>query len=165
MPKFLISETIHTEKIKTVRLGSLTSLYGYQELGKAVKLTAESRYELSVPGDAIEAYVTSSEYATSGTVAKATVDGYSMGGICSTGYKEVTLDGLQGTLGTGVVAIGDYIVVGTVADKGTANVGPLKVAKATDQTAAKIGPFKARVVSLGKLGTGAVGTVAVVELF
>ena len=85
-----------------------------------------------------------------------------IGGIISTGYKEVTFDGLQATPGTGTVAIGDYVVTGTVVAKGTALTGQLKVTKATSQTP---GAYKARVVSLGQAGTGAVGTVGTVELF
>ena len=111
---------------------------------------------LAAAGDTIEGIISSSNYPEQGTV-----DGFSIGGIYRTGYKEVTFDGLQATPGTGVVAIGDYVVTGTVTAKGTALPGVLKVTKATAQTA----PFKARVVSLGKAGTGAVGTVGVVELF
>ena len=89
-------------------------------------------------------------------------DGFSIGGIISTGYKEVTFDGLQATPGIGVVAIGDYVLTGTVVAKGTALTAALKVTKATSQAP---GAYKARVVSLGQAGTGAVGTVGTVELF
>ncbi len=162
MAKFQITETIHSEKVKTVRLGATGAgnQYGYEENGKAVKLTADSRYVLAAAGDAIEGIQQSSNWPEQGTT-----DGYSIGGIVSTGYKEVTFDGLQATPGTGVVAVGDYVVVGTVVAKGTALTGPLRVTKATDQAVAKAAPFKARVVSLGSAGTGAVGTVGVVELF
>lgn len=162
MAKFQITETIHSEKVKTVRLGATGAgnQYGYEENGKAVKLTADSRYVLAVAGDAIEGIQQSSNWPEQGTM-----DGFSIGGIVSTGYKEVTFDGLQATPGTGVVAVGDYVVVGTVVAKGTALTGPLKVTKATTQADAKAAPFKARVVSLGSAGTGAVGTVGVVELF
>lgn len=162
MAKFLISETIHSEKVHTVRLGNTGAgnQYGYAENGKAMKLVGESRYALAAAGDTIEGYQSSSNFPEQGTQ-----DGYSIGGIIKTGYKEVTFDGLQATPGTGVIAIGDYVVVGTVVAAGTALQGPLKVTKATDQAAAKAGFRKARVESLGKLGTGAVGTVGVVELF
>ena len=162
MAKFQISETIHSEKVHTVRLGTTGAgnQYGYEENGKAVKLSADSRYVLAAAGDTIEGIVSSSNYPEQGTM-----DGYSIGGIFRTGYKEVTFDGLQATPGTGVVAVGDYVVVGTVTAKGTALPGPLKVTKATDQAVAKAAPFKARVVSQGSAGTGAVGTVGVVELF
>ena len=62
------------------------------------------------------------------------------------------------------MAVGDYVVTGTVVAAGTKLTGPLKVTKATDQAAAKAAPFKARVVSLGEAGTGAVGTVGLIEL-
>ena len=162
MAKFQITETIHSEKVKTVRLGATGAgnQYGYEENGKAVKLTADSRYVLAAAGDAIEGIQQSSNWPEQGTM-----DGYSIGGIVSTGYKEVTFDGLQATPGTGTVAVGDYVVVGTVVAKGTALTGPLRVTKATTQADAKTAPFKARVVSLGSAGSGAVGTVGVVELF
>lgn len=157
MSKFMIVETIHSEKVQTVRLGQtgVANLYSDKEVGKAVKLTAESRYELCALGDAVEGVVSS--------VNLGTYDGYSIGGIVSKGYKEVTLDGSQAA-GTGAITVGSYVVVGTVVAKDTALAGPLKVRLATDQAAAKAAPFKARVVSLGSAGTGAVGTVGIVEL-
>lgn len=162
MAKFLISETIHSEKVHTVRLGNTGAgnQYGYEENGKAVKLVGESRYALAALGDVIEGIQQSSNWPEQGTQ-----DGFSIGGIVKTGYKEVTFDGLQATPGTGAIAIGDYVLVGTVVAKGTALTGPLRVVKATDQAAAKAGFRKARVESLGNAGTGAVGTVGVVELF
>lgn len=158
MAKFSIVETIHSYPVKTVRLGQTTGTYSSKEIGKAVKLTAESRYELCAAGDAIEAVVSSSNLESQGTL-----DGYSIGGITYGGYKAVTFDGLQATPGTGAVAVGDYVVVGTVVARDTALSGPLKVTKATTQADAKAAPFKARVVSLGSAGTGAVGTVGFIE--
>jgi hypothetical protein len=157
MAKFLLSETIHSEKVLTVRLGQTGAgnTYGDAEVGKAVKLTAESRYELCAAGDAIEGIVSS--------VNVGTYDGYSVGGIVASGYKEVTFDGSQAA-GTGTIAVGVYVVCGTVTAKDTALSGPVKVRSATDQAAAKAAPFKARVVSLGSVGTGAVGTVGLIEL-
>lgn len=159
MAKFSIVETIYSEKVKTVRLGtaSVGQQYGHEEVGKAVKLSGESAYVLCVAGDAIEGIVSSSNLSEQGTL-----DGFAVGGIISTGYKNVTFDGLQATAGTGTIAVGDYVLTGTVAAKGTQLTGPLKVVKATSQAP---GAYKARVVSLGKAGTGAVGTVGVVELF
>ena len=157
--KFNIVETIYSEKVKTVRLGTASAgqQYSHEEVGKAVKLSGESCYVLCAAGDPIEAIVSSSNYADQGTV-----DGFAIGGVIATGYKSVTFDGLQATPGTGVVAVGDYVLTGTVVAKGTALAGPLKVTKATSQTP---GAYKARVVSLGQAGTGAVGTVGTVELF
>lgn len=160
--KFEITETIHSEKVKTVRLAdgtntaSAANTYLDTEKGKAVKLSADSRYVLCAMGDAIEGVITS--------INLGRFDDYSIGGIVSTGYKEVMFDGTQAA-GTGAIAIGTYVVAGTITAKGTAQTTALKVRSATDQAAAKAAPFKARVVSLGSVGTGAVGTVGVVELF
>ena len=160
--KFEITETIYSEKVKTVRLAdgtytaSAANVYGDAEKGKAVKLVDASRYALCAVGDTIEGIINS--------INLGRYDDYSIGGIVSTGYKEVTFDGTQAA-GTGAIAVGTYVVAGTPVAKGTAQSTPLKVRSATDQAVAKAAPFKARVVSLGSAGTGAVGTVGIVELF
>lgn len=157
--KFRISETIHSEKVKTVRLGTAANAggrYGDADVGKAVKLVGESRYALCAAADPIEGFISS--------VNLGTQDGFSTGGIISTGYKEVTFDGSQAD-GTGAIAVGDYVLCGAVTAAGTALAEPMKVRKATNQATAAGNPFKARVVSLGDAGTGAVGTVGVIELF
>lgn len=156
--KFLIKETILASTPKTVRLGAGTGSANNvddKERGKAVKLVGDSRYDLCAAGDPLEAFITSVEVATA--------DGYTIGGVADEGYKEVTFDGLQATAGTGVIAIGDYVLAGTAVAKGTALTTAQKVVKATDQAAAKAAPFAWRVVSLGSAGTGAVGTVGVIE--
>lgn len=160
--KFEITETIHSEKIKTVRLAdgtytaSAANVYSDAEKGKAVKLSDDSRYVLCAVGDTIEGVITS--------INLGRYDDYTIGGIVSTGYKEVTFDGSQAA-GTGAITIGTYVVAGTPVAKGTALSAAVKVRSATDQAAAKAAPFKARVVSLGSAGTGAVGTTGIVELF
>ena len=71
----------------------------------------------------------------------------------------MTLDGLQATPGTGAIALGDYVVCGTVVAKGTSLAGAYpKVCKATTQTGMY---FAWRVVSLD--GTTAVGQTALIE--
>jgi hypothetical protein len=156
MAKFQIVETIHTEKVSTVRLGTNTIALGGgytdKEVGKLVKLTAESRYAAVAQGDKIEGVISS--------VNGGSFDGFSIGGIVATGLKSVTFDGLQATAGTGVVALGDFVVAGTVVAAGTALTAPVKVCKATTQTNTG---FAWRVVSLGTAGTGAVGTTGVIE--
>lgn len=159
MPKFLISETIYSERVNTVRGGTTASKHDNAENGKAVKLAGLNNFVLCAAGDAIEAIQGSSHLATQGTV-----DGYAIIGIYGRGYKAVTFDGLQATPGTGTVAAGDYVLVGTVSPVGTALATSVKVTKATDQAVAKAAPFKARVVSLGVANTGAVGTTGVIEL-
>lgn len=163
-----IAPTIPQEAAQSVRLGTTgAGKFTPSDEGKFVKLTAESAFDLCVVGDAIEGIVASVETATSG--------GFSIGGIFDEGILFVTLDGLQGTPGTGVLAIGDYIVCGTPIAKNTGLTVYPRVCKATDQPTAvpaalaNVGPqiknsiFAWRVVSLGTAGTGAVGTTAVID--
>lgn len=154
MAKFQFKELIVTNP-ETARLGAgtaanerLTDL----ELGKAVKLVGDSRYDLVAVGNALEGFISAVETYTA--------DGYAIGSVQTDGRKEVTFDGLQGTPGTGVCAIGAYVVAGTPVAKDTALTVPVRVCSATSQAAA---PFMWRVVSLGTAGTGAVGTVGVIE--
>ena len=172
MPKFMICGTIHSEKVKTVRLGTDTVAnnggYNDKDAGKPVKFVGESRYALCAAGDLLEGFISS--------VNGGSYDGYSIGGMVDQGYKEVTFDGLQATPGTGAVAVGDFVVAGTPVAAGTALAGPAKVCKATIQpgvseaaAAADVNDhinaakFMWRVVSLGSAGTGAVGTTGIIE--
>jgi hypothetical protein len=188
MTKHRITETILSSTPKTVRLGAGTGAahnVDDKERGKAVKLVGESRFDLCAAGDPIEGIVTSVEVGTS--------DGYTIAGVASEGFKEVTFDGLEATPGTGAIAVGDYVVTGTVVAKGTALSGPLKVCKATNQPGTAVASTLAgadtaaavktvldaalvkvadaemnavhawRVVSLGSAGTGAVGTTGIIE--
>lgn len=155
MAKFTIKPTILSSDVRTVRLGAGSGSSNHltdAERGKFVKLAGESRFNLAAVGDDIEAVVTSVEGGTT--------DDFTIGGIASEGCLEVTFDGLQGTPGTGVIAIGDIVNVGTAVAKGTALTVAPKVCKAT--TAANV-VHKWRVVSLGAAGTGAVGTTGVIE--
>ena len=154
MAKFMMQELVGVEPI-TTRLGAGTGAANNvtdKEVGKIVKLVGESRYNLAVVGDQIEGFITAVE--------SATLDGYTIGSVQRKDRKTVTFDGLQATPGTGVVAVGDYVVSGTVVAKDTALSAPVKVCKATTQTGMY---FAWRVVSLGASGTGAVGTVGVIE--
>lgn len=170
MAKFLMQETI-TDSVKVAaRIGAGTGAGNNvddKEVGKLYKLVAESRYDLCAAGDPIEARLEAVEAAT--------LDGYTMGTVKLNGRLTVTFDGLQATPGTGSVAVGDYVVCGTVVAKATALSAAAKVCKATQQpgsvpadlTAAGLQARNAayawRVVSLGSVGTGAVGTVGVIE--
>lgn len=121
------------------------------DIGKFVKLVAESRYDQTAAGDAIEGAVYSVEMALQ--------NGYAIGSVLEDARMRVTFDGSQAA-GTGTVAVGDLVVAGAVEARNTpiANGYP-KVRKATAQTAT---PFMWRVVSLGTVGTGAVGTIGVI---
>lgn len=156
MAKFMMGELVGVEPI-SARLGAgsgSANRVDDKEHNKAVKLVAESRYNLAAVGDQIEGFITAVETYT--------LDDFSMGSIQTKGRKTVTFDGLQGTPGTGTVAIGDYVVTGTPVAKGTAlaSASAVKVCKATTMTGMYFGW---RVISLGSAGTGAVGTVGVIE--
>ena len=152
MAKFQMKELIGTEPV-TARLGSASGSANYMtdvDIGKAVKLVGDSQYNLTAVGDPIEGFITSVETYTA--------DDFSIGSVFSEGRKRVTLNGLQATPGTGVIAVGTYVVAGELVAKGTALTGPFKVCAATSQAA---GHFNWRVVSLE--GTTAVGQFAVIE--
>lgn len=153
-----IVPTAPTRASRTVRFGAgalLANRWDMKEQGKAVKYTAESTYDLCAAGDEIEGFVTSVEPASQ--------NGWSIGGMTRWDLQTVTADGLQGTPGTGTIAVGDYVVAGTAVAKGTALTTPQKVCKATTQATVRNGPNNWRVLSLGTAGTGAVGTLIVIE--
>lgn len=164
MAKFKFQEVIGTEGI-TALLGSNGTdqapnpTYSDTEIGKIVKLSADSRYQLAAVGDQIEGFVFSTE--------PATIDGYCLGTVIGSDgvkYKRVTLDGLQATPGTGTIAVGDFVVTGTVIAKGTKLAEPPRVCKRTDPTTvagALAQVFQWRVVAIyGASGT--VGTQALI---
>lgn len=136
----------------TTRLGNNTGQYAVADQGKFVKQIAESAYGLCAAGDHIEGWISSVE--------QATAQGFSVGGINNEDSKFVTFDGLQATPGTGTVAVGDYVVCGSVTALGTVLPGYAKVCTATSQA---VSFFNWRVVSLGSAGTGAVGTTGLIE--
>ena len=150
MAKFKLQPLIGTEA-DTVRLGVGSGAANYVtdlEQGKPVKLVGDSQYNLTAAGDQLEGFINSVE--------SFTADDFSIGGILTEGRVKVTLDGLQATPGTGVIAVGDYVVAGTPVAKGTGLVGAYpKVCKDTTQTGMY---FAWRVVSLD--GTTAVGQTA-----
>jgi len=157
MAKFMFQELVDGARHISARLGSAPDAAGRisdAEVGKFVKLAGESRLDLCVAGDQIEGRISAFE--------PATLDGYSFGSVQVEGRFAVTFDGVQATPGTGTIAIGDYVVCGTPAAKGTALTAPAKVCKAT--AAGNTLNFKWRVISLGAAGTGAVGTTGLIEL-
>ena len=91
----------------------------------------------------------------------ATAGGFSIGSVVEDGQFNVTFDGIQATPGTGTVAIGDYVVTGTVVARGTALTVFPRVCKATN--AGNTLNYKWRVVSLGTAGSGAVSTSGVIK--
>lgn len=156
MPKFIFTELVDIADVVTARLGAGTGAANNltdKEVGKFVKLVADSRYDLCAVGNEIEGRIAAMEVAT--------LDAYSIGSVQKEGRFEVTFDGLQATPGIGVVAMLDYVVCGTPVVKDTALSAPAKVCKAT--AAGNTQNHKWRVVSLGSAGTGAVGTTGLIE--
>lgn len=150
MAKFLMDETIHSEKVTTARMGgSGANKFTDAENGKAVILAAESQYGLTADGSAIEGFVSS---VNSG----ATYDGFAVGGVVATGTKRVLVSGAT-------LAVGDYVVSAAPVALGTKLTTYAPVKKAADQAVAAAAPFKWRVVSRGAAGTGAAGTWVLIE--
>lgn len=164
------------QDVFTARLGAgnaSTDRLGKADEGKFAKLVAESRYDLAAFGDPIETQILAVDLDPSG--------GYSVGSLAGKDVREtmfVIADGLQGTPGVGALAIGDYVLVGTPVAKGvaiTAVEGYPRVCKSTVQLGGAPADLAAagkqailaahawRVVSLGPVGTGAVGTVIVIK--
>lgn len=159
MPKFIMTELVNDyNQIETARMGAGSGAGNNitdAEVGKFMKLVAESRYDNCAVGNEIEGRLAVLETATQ--------DAFSIGGVQRNGRFECTFDGLQATPGTGTVTLGSYVVAGTPVAKGTAlatNV-PARVCLATAAATAIV--HKWRVVSLGSAGTGAVGTTGLIE--
>jgi hypothetical protein len=170
MAKFKMGVTPSNPPV-TARLGAGTGSSNNltdKEQFKFVKFVGDSRYDLCAAGDKIEGQIVALE--------KATQDGYTIGSVKVTGRINAVCDGLEATAGTGSIAVGDYVVVGTVVAKGTALSGTIpapKVCKATNQPGANVDNlnktgdltknvlFAWRVISLGD--AGAVGDTCVIE--
>lgn len=150
MAKFQIAPTIHSEKVITARLGGSTDGTRFldADVGKAVKLSGDSAYALCADGNPIEGFVSS--------VRDIKSDGFHLGGVVATGYANVVV-------GTGTVSVGTYVVSHTNVALGTKLSSYAPVKAAADQAVAAAAPFKWRVVSLGAAGSGAAGTVVVIE--
>lgn len=147
-----IVPTVPVSASITARLGNTGAGYTDLEEGKLVVLAAESQYNLAVAGNEIEGIITSVESATQ--------NGFSIGGVNDTFDScKVLFDGSEAA-GTGVLAVGDYVVAGAITAQGTALSSFPKVRKATSQGTQK---HLFRVVSLGTVGTGAVGTAGVIR--
>lgn len=156
MAKFQMKETLSPYRINdTARLADGTGVANQltdADVGKFVKLVGDSQYGLCAVGNEIEAIVE--------TANEQVQDGFYIGSIRKGGRVTVTLDGLQATPGTGVIAVGDYVVASTPVARGTSLSGAYpKVCKATAAATAIL--FKWRVVAL--YGTGAVGQTALIE--
>lgn len=154
MAKFKFGVVLADGDYTTARVadGAAADLLTDKDVGKFVKLIGDSQYGMCAVGNEIEGVLYTGPD-------QALTDGYNIATVNREGRVRVTLDGLQATPGVGVIAIGDYVVAGTVVARGTALSAPPKVCKATAAGAALI--FKWRVVSLD--GTTAVGQTGLIE--
>jgi hypothetical protein len=166
---YLVPTGITSDPI-TVRLGASNAeadRLTTADKGKLVKHTGDSQYELCVAGDMIEGAILNVEVAPSA--------GWTVGGVVQRDTMFVVADGSEAA-GTGNLAVGDFVVAGAITAKGTPLEMYPKVRKATlqlgsvpaDLTAAgKMALYAAKgawkVVSLYKQGTGAPGTIVVIQ--
>lgn len=157
MPKFKMSVTLNQHaEYDTARIADGTGASNQLndvDVGKFVRMKGDSQYGMCAVGDEIEGILHSANDV-------APQDGYNIGAVRKNGRVKVTLDGLQATPGTGVIAVGDYVVAGTPVARGTGlNGANPKVCKATAAPGALV--HKWRVVSLD--GTTAVGQTGLIE--
>lgn len=156
MAKFQMDVTLNQlADYTTARLGdgaSGVNLLADADVGKFVKMIGDSQYGLCAVGNEIEGVVNSGPEG-------ATYDGFAVGTVRKNGRVKVVLDGLQATPGTGVIAVGDFVVAGTVTARGTVLPSYPKVCKATAAATGIV--HKWRVVALS--GTTAVGQIALIE--
>jgi hypothetical protein len=156
MAKFKFGVILNEDTMVTARVADSTNPstnpLADADVGKFVKMIGDSQYGLCAVGDEIEGVLNSLNTATQ--------DGYAIGGVQKEGRVAVTLDGLQATPGVGVIAVGSYVVAGTIVARGTAlGTAKPKVCKATAAATGVV--FKWRVVALD--GTTAVGQTGLIE--
>lgn len=134
MAKFKMGVTVPAGALTTARLGSAASAAGRlaesTENGKFVKLAGDSQYDLASAGDQVEAMIWAFE--------PNTADGWTIGSVQTSGRIAAVCDGLEATPGTGTIAVGDFVVVGTAVAKDTALTGNPRVCKATNQPGATV---------------------------
>lgn len=155
MAKFKMAPVADSTSVVTARTADGTGASNQltdADVGKLLKLAGDSQYGLCAVGNEIEGSLVAANY-------PAPADGFNLGSVAVDGRLRVTLDGLQATPGTGVIAVGDYVVAGSVTARGTPLPGYPRVCKATAAPSALV--HKWRVVSLD--GTTAVGQTAVIE--
>lgn len=159
MAKFKFGTLIDSTRVVTARVADGTGASNQladADVGKLVKLVGDSQYGLCAAGNEIEGQLIAANF-------NAPVDGFNLGSVATDGDPlrlKVTFDGLQATPGTGTIALGDYVVTGTVVARATSLNGAYpKVCKATAAGADLV--YKWRVVSLD--GTGAVGQTGLIE--
>lgn len=156
MPKFQMDVTLNEQnEFVTARVDDSTGAQPLADadVGKFLKLNGTSKYGLCAVGNEIEGILASGPDS-------ALHEGYRLASVRKNGRIRVTLDGLQATPGTGVIAVGDYVVCGTVVARGTSLAdAPPKVCTATAAGSGIVHTW--RVVAL--YGTTAVGQLGLIE--
>lgn len=129
--KYFRGETVPSSPAQTMRFGTQNTLRDTKEVGKFVKLSGDSGCVLCALGDPIDGRISS--------VDAAPADGWTIVGVQRRDDMIVTADGSQAA-GTGNLAVGDFVVCGTVVAEGTAlpatGTTLAKVRKATAQPTA-----------------------------
>lgn len=132
MAKFKMGVLVDQAKVDTARLGTAANAggnYADTEKGKFMKFVGDSQFSLCAAGDPIGGVMVAREPATQ--------DGWTIGSIQRDGRVVCLCDGSQAA-GTGSIAVGDYVVCGTIDAKGTALTTLPKVRKATNQISAAL---------------------------
>jgi hypothetical protein len=97
MAKYSFGEHLtQAEHVVSAKLGATNAKMVDADVGHAVKLAADSRFDKCADGDQVEGFVKSIE--------PFTVEDSSFGSVQLAGFKSVTV--------TGPIAIGDYVVAG-----------------------------------------------------
>jgi hypothetical protein len=119
MATFKFAPYVPADRVESARLGASTSTkLDDHDVGKPVKFGADT-FVLCSDGDYIDGFVNSVE--------PFTVDGYSFGGVCRAGR-------FYGIVDTGdTLALGDIVVAGANAARGTANTSYPIVTKASSK--------------------------------
>lgn len=144
--KFRVKVTPHADRIEASFGAAAGEAWGSKDLGKAVKLGSNgSAYELCTDGDEIEGFVDSMEVVTVN-------DGFPFGTVKRSHRQEVLV-------GSGTVAVGDYVVSATQAAVGTEENAKVK---AKTLVATDLNNHKWRCISI-VTGSGAAGDTITIE--
>lgn len=151
MTVFKLTETVTASlKNTSAALGASTSTpLTDKDIGKAVKLAAADNYILCADGDPIEGRVQSVETFT--------VNGGFGFGTVQTG------DRMRAKVGSGTVAVRDYVLAAAQSAVGTPHTDGLPLVKKVASAFTEVIAFPWRVISF-ESGSGAVGSVVILEL-
>ena len=185
MAKFLIREYIGGD-LCTARFGTTSAQFADADKGKAVKLIGDSAFGLCSAGDPIEGFCVGLNSATADgyrigslqddETKAVTYDGSEAAGTGTAAIGDYVVAGTQAALGTAMASYSGQKVrtatnqpgVAIVSTVGTADTAAavkvqLDAVLAKQASQVKNSVYAWRIVSLGDVGTGAVGTQVVIE--